>query len=129
DFVSLGTNDLLQYLFASDRDNPRVNARYDVLSAPLLGLIGEVVAAATAAGVPLTACGEIAGRPLEAMALIGCGVERLSMTAANVPALKRMVRSLDVSALRTMVADLAGQDHGSVRAAFEEFARQSGVEV
>jgi phosphotransferase system enzyme I (PtsP) len=63
------------------------------------------------------------------MALIGCGVERLSMTAASVPALKRMVRSLDVSALRTMVADLAGQDHGSVRAAFEEFARQSGVEV
>ncbi len=129
DFVSLGTNDLLQYLFASDRDNPRVNARYDVLSAPLLGLIGDIVSAAAAAGVPLTACGEIAGRPLEAMALVGCGIERLSMTASSVPALKRMVRSLDVGALRGLVGDLASQDPGSVRPALEEFAHQTGVEV
>jgi phosphotransferase system enzyme I (PtsP) len=129
DFVSLGSNDLLQYLFASDRDNPRVNARYDVLSAPLLGLIGEIVSAAAEAAIPLTVCGEIAGRPLEAMALVGCGIERLSMAAAEVPALKRMVRSLDVGALRGLVCDLAGQDHGSVRTAFEDFARENGVEV
>ncbi len=129
DFVSLGSNDLLQYLFASDRDNPRVNARYDVLSAPLLGLIGEIVSAAAEAAIPLTVCGEIAGRPLEAMALVGCGIERLSMAAAEVPALKRMVRSLDVGALRGLVCDLAGQDHGSVRTAFEDFVRENGVEV
>jgi phosphotransferase system enzyme I (PtsP) len=94
-----------------------------------LGLIDEIVSAAAEAAIPLTVCGEIAGRPLEAMALVGCGIERLSMAAAQVPALKRMVRSLDVGALRGLVGDLAGQDHGSVRTAFEDFARQTGVEV
>ena len=79
DFVSVGTNDLMQYLFAADRGNPRVADRYDPLSPPALRALKTIQEACAETGTPVSVCGEMAGRPLEAFALIALGFERLSM--------------------------------------------------
>src|SRR5262249_44155166 len=81
DFLSVGTNDLLQFLFACDRGNPRLADRYDPLSAPMLALFREIVAQTRAGGVSLSMCGDMAGDPIEAMALIALGFRALSMAA------------------------------------------------
>ena len=83
DFLSVGTNDLTQFLFAADRSNPRLAERYDWLSPAILRFLKRIVRAADKQGVPLGVCGEMGGRTLEAMALIGIGVRRLSITPAG----------------------------------------------
>jgi phosphotransferase system enzyme I (PtsP) len=129
DFVSVGSNDLFQFVFASDRTNPKISGRYDVLSPAALSLMRDLAAKAQAAGVPLTLCGEMAGTPIEAMAAIGCGFEHLSMQPTKLPAVKAMVRSLERAPLIDLVAKLAqGADH-SAREALLAFARDTGVEV
>ena len=75
DFISIGTNDLTQFLFAADRSDPRLAQRYDWLSPAILRFLKRVIDAARAADVTVRICGEMAGRPLEAMALIGLGAE------------------------------------------------------
>src|SRR4029077_17654096 len=99
DFLSIGTNDLVQFLFACDRGNPRLADRYDPLSMPMLALFREVIAKTRDAGVPLSMCGEMAGSPLEAMALIALGFRTLSMAATAIGPVKTMIRSLDASAV------------------------------
>ncbi|MEJ2117455.1 MAG: phosphoenolpyruvate--protein phosphotransferase, partial [Alphaproteobacteria bacterium] len=79
DFASVGSNDLLQFIFAADRNNTRVASRFDVLSPTALRALRQIVVAAERHKVPLTLCGEMAGRPLEAMALIGLGYRSISM--------------------------------------------------
>ena len=81
DFLSIGTNDLAQFLFACDRGNPRLAERYDLLSAPMLALFRQVIAQCRAAETPLSMCGEMAGNPIEAMVLIGLGFRTLSLAA------------------------------------------------
>jgi phosphotransferase system enzyme I (PtsP) len=95
DFISIGTNDLMQYFFAADRGNPRVSDRYDILSAPALRLLKRIREDAEAAGLAVSVCGEAAGRPLEAMALTALGYRRLSMPASGIGPVKRMLLSLD----------------------------------
>ena len=97
DFLSIGTNDLTQFLFAADRADPRLAERYDWLSPAILRFLRRVNAEAKAAGVPVRVCGEMAGRPLEAMALIGIGIDSFSITPAAVGPVKAMVRSIDAS--------------------------------
>lgn len=100
DFLSVGTNDLLQFLLASDRGNPRLADRYDWLSRGLLRFLKLVVDQARAARVPLSVCGEMGGRPLEALALLALGVERLSITPASIARVKAMVRTATLGPLR-----------------------------
>ena len=83
DFLSIGTNDLTQFLFAADRAHPRLAERYDWLSPAILRFLRRVLDQASGADVPVRICGEMGGRPLEAMALIGLGIERLSITPAG----------------------------------------------
>src|SRR6266851_9837132 len=99
DFLSIGTNDLAQFLFACDRGNPRLAERYDLLSAPMVALCREVVAQCRAANTPLSMCGEMARNPIEAMVLIALGFRTLSVTATAVGPVKTMIRSLDAAAL------------------------------
>ncbi len=89
DFISIGTNDLTQFLFAADRSDPRLAQRYDWLSPAILRFLKRVLDAANAAGVPARICGEMGGRPLEAMALIGIGAENFSITPAGVGPVRR----------------------------------------
>ena len=95
DFMSIGTNDLTQFLFAADRSNPALAERYDWLSPAILRFLKRVVSAADAHKVPLAVCGEMGGRTLEALALIGIGITRLSITPVAVGPIKAMIRSLD----------------------------------
>ncbi|MCC7016624.1 MAG: phosphoenolpyruvate--protein phosphotransferase [Rhodospirillales bacterium] len=107
DFISIGSNDLLQFLFASDRGAPGLAERYDPLSPLVLGCLADVVRKAALAGRPVGLCGEIAGRPLEAMALIGLGFRDLSLAPPAVGPIKDMIRSLDLSALTAYLGSFA----------------------
>src|SRR5207237_1654083 len=83
DFLSIGTNDLVQFLFACDRGNPRLADRYDPLSMPMMALFREVIAQTRDAGVALSMCGEMAGNPLDALALIELGFRTASSAAPS----------------------------------------------
>ncbi|WJY17569.1 phosphoenolpyruvate--protein phosphotransferase [Alteriqipengyuania flavescens] len=98
-FLSIGTNDLTQFLFAADRANPKLAQRYDWLSPAILRFLARVVQTTQAAPTPvdLAVCGEMGGRPLEALALLGLGIRRLSITPAGVGPIKELVRKVDLA--------------------------------
>jgi phosphotransferase system, enzyme I, PtsP len=127
DFLSVGSNDLRQFLFASDRGSPRIADRYDTLSSAMLGLLEQLARECTAAGVPLSLCGEMAGQPLDAMALIGLGFRTLSMAPPAVGPVKTMVRSLDLGRLQTYLTGIQGSAAGSLRGKLRAFARDHNV--
>jgi phosphotransferase system enzyme I (PtsP) len=124
DFVSVGTNDLMQYLFAADRGNQRVADRYDVLSPPALRALEAIQRACAETGTPVSVCGEMAGRPLEAFVLVALGFEQLSMPPAGVGPVKQMVLSCDREAARRGVSALIKGGAGSVRNEIETLARK-----
>ena len=129
DFISVGSNDLAQFLFASDRGNPRLGSRYDVLSPPMLNCLKLIVDQARQRGVPVTVCGEMAGRPVEAMALIGLGFRSLSMSPASIGPVKQMVLALDSGRIqRLMEALLSGTEH-SLREHLRQFAINERIPV
>ena len=129
DFLSIGTNDLTQFLFAADRSDPRLAQRYDWLSPAILRFLKRVLDAAHAAGVPARICGEMAGRPLEAMALIGIGAENFSITPAGVGPVKAMVRSLDAAAVRARLDQLLARPPRDMRKALTDWARRHSVTI
>ncbi|MFN3670984.1 MAG: phosphoenolpyruvate--protein phosphotransferase [Bosea sp. (in: a-proteobacteria)] len=111
DFLSIGTNDLMQFLFAADRENKRVADRFDPLGVSALRALRAIVEAADRAGCPASVCGEMGGKPIETMALIGLGYRRFSMSAASIGPIKAMLRALDVGKLRRRLdAMLAAPD-------------------
>jgi phosphotransferase system enzyme I (PtsP) len=127
DFVSIGSNDLLQFVFAMDRTNPRVARRYDALSPAALTVIRQIVRSAAEAGGEVSLCGEIAGRPLEAMALVGLGLRILSMQPANIGPVKMMIRSIDTREVGEFVERLCGRTDHSLRTRLAAFAAERGV--
>ena len=127
DFLAVGSNDLVQFLFASDRGNPRLEGRYDPLSPPVLALLGTLVSRCEAAGVSLTLCGDMAGRPLDAMALVGLGFRSLSMPAASIGPVKTMIRSLTAAPLLGYLRGLADSPVASVRHRLVAFATDHDV--
>ncbi len=129
DFLSIGTNDLTQFLFAADRGDPRLAERYDWLSPAILRFLRRIVVAADAAGVPVRLCGEMGGRPLEAMALIGIGVTQFSITPSAIGPVKAMVRSLDASAVRQRLEQLLSRPPRNLRKALTDWARRHSVAV
>jgi phosphotransferase system enzyme I (PtsP) len=129
DFLSIGTNDLTQFLFAADRSEPRLAQRYDWLSPAILRFLKRVLDAARAANVPVRICGEMAGRPLEAMALVGLGAENFSITPAGVGPVKAMVRSLDAAAIRSRLDQLLAKPPKDMRKALTEWARRHNVTI
>lgn len=129
DFLSVGSNDLFQFMFATDRGNPRVADRYDVLSPGLLSLLRSLVRRCEDAEVSLSLCGEMAGRPLEAMALIGMGFRNISMPPATIGAVKSMVRSLLVASLRDYLETLYDLPDHSLREKLRSFSRDHGVNI
>ena len=129
DFVSVGSNDLLQFLFAADRGNERVADRFDALSPAALRALRQIVQAADQHGTPVTLCGEMAGKPLEAMALIGLGFRSISMAPASVGPVKAMILSLDAENLRAKLDTLLEEGKTSVREDLKRFAAETGVQV
>ena len=129
DFLSVGTNDLVQFLFAADRGNPKLAERYDTLSLPVLRLLGQVAQACAEHRVPLALCGEMAGHPLDAMALVGIGFRVLSMAPGCVGPVKAMIRSLDLAPLTELLATVATLPPRSLRSKLRDFARDHAVIV
>src|SRR5947209_2538066 len=129
DFISVGTNDLTQFLFAADRSDPRLAQRYDWLSPAILRFLKRVLDQARTANIPVRICGEMAGRPLEAMALVGLGAESVSITPAAVGPVKAMVRSLDATAIRSRMDQLLVRPPRDMRKALAEWARRYNVVV
>jgi phosphotransferase system enzyme I (PtsP) len=129
DFLSIGTNDLTQFLFAADRANPRLAERYDWLSPAILRFLRRIVRAGAEHKVPVGICGEMGGRTLEAMALIGIGLERLSITPVAVGPIKAMIRSLDRARLTPFVDELLERPPEDLRGALNRWAEENEVSI
>ena len=129
DFLSVGSNDLQQFLFASDRGNAQLAGRYDSLSPTMLCVLRDLARAGAAAAVPVSLCGEMASRPLEAMALIGLGYRALSMPFPAIGEVKTMVRSLDVGRLRKFLEPLLDRSAPSLREHLRAYARDHDVVI
>ena len=127
DFLSIGTNDLTQFLFAADRADPRLADRYDWLSPAILRFLKRVVAQCAEAGVPVRICGEMGGRPLEAMALIGLGISNFSITPAAIGPVKAMIRSLDAAAIQGRMEKLLAKAPREMRKTLTEWAKRHKV--
>jgi phosphotransferase system enzyme I (PtsP) len=128
DFLSVGSNDLFQFMFAVDRGNARVANRFDTLSLPVLRALKSIADKAAGAGVPVTLCGELASKPLEAMALIGLGFRHLSMSPAAIGPVKAMLVESDCSEIEGLVGQhLAGHHAQPLREVLRAFAEKRGV--
>ena len=105
DFLSIGTNDLVQYTLAADRQNPDVAERAVAYHPAVIRLIARVVAAARTAGIPVDVCGEAAGDAEILPLLVGLGVDEVSVSPARIAGTRRMIRSLSLQRARTLAAD------------------------
>ncbi len=114
DFLSVGSNDLTQYLLAVDRNNPRVADLYDYLHPAVLQALQSVVRDAHAEGKPVSICGEMAGDPAAAVLLMAMGFDSLSMNATNLPKVKWMLRQVSLSKSKELLAQAMGIDNPQV---------------
>jgi phosphotransferase system enzyme I (PtsP) len=129
DFASVGSNDLMQFLFASDRGNSRLSGRYDPLSPSFLAAMRMIVEKAEAHERPLTLCGELGGRVLEAMALVGIGFTSLSMVPAAIGPVKSMLLQLNREKLWQELECLLRSDKHSLREDLSAFASRNRIPV
>jgi len=127
DFVSIGSNDLLSLAFAVDRTNPRVAKRYDNLNPASLTLIRLIVQSAAENSGELSLCGEMAGRPLDAMALLGLGLRTLSMSPGQIGPIKMMIRSMHLGEVSAFVDRLCNRVDHSLRTRLAAFAAERGI--
>ena len=129
DFLSIGTNDLTQFLFAADRAHPRLAERYDWLSIAILRFLDRVVRTCKDYQVPVGVCGEMGGRTLEAMALVGLGIRRLSITPASVGPVKAMIRAVDAEELRALMRELLDGGARDIRGTLTQWAVERNIEL
>lgn len=129
DFLSIGTNDLTQFLFAADRSNPKLAERFDWLSPAILRFLGRVSKQADDLDIELSVCGEMGGRPLESLALLGLGIKSLSITPASVGPIKAMVRSLDLGAAKEQLNGMLSSPPKDPRAALVQWALDNEVDL
>lgn len=131
DFVSVGSNDLFQFITATDRGNARVSDRFSPLDAPFLRVLRSIVEKASETNTPLTLCGELAGSPMTAMALLGLGYRSISMSPAAIGPVKAMLMSLDIGKLQTeLLAALRDTKSGrSTREFLINFAQENNISL
>jgi len=128
DFLSIGTNDLTQYLLAVDRNNARVAGLYDALHPAVLCAINQVIEAGHRQGKLVGVCGEMAGDPVAAIALLGMGVDHLSMSVASLPRVKWAIRNIRRDDAKIVLAEVLGMDDAaSVRNLLEKTLEDAGL--
>ena len=127
DFISVGSNDLAQFLYAVDRGSPLVAERYDPLAPAMLTFLHRLSVQCQAAGVDLSVCGEMAGRPVDALALMALGIRALSMSAPSLGAVKTMIRSTTLRDVSAYMEHLLSLPDHSVRDRLRAFAVDHGV--
>jgi len=131
DFVSVGSNDLFQFVMATDRGNTQLSDRFDPLSVPFLRVLKQIADAGQRSGTPVTLCGELAGKPISALALIGLGFRSISMSPAAIGPVKAMLVETPLSELKMFFDDnLEGPSAGlPMRALLHGFAQERGIPV
>ena len=129
DFLSVGTNDLMQFFFAADRGNPMTGTRYDMLSVAPLRMLDHVRDMCERHDVPVSLCGEMGGKPLQAMALLGLGFRRFSVPSAAIGPVKRMLRSAHTQRLETAVREALDKPTADMRAELENIANRQGIKL
>ncbi len=129
DFVSIGTNDMLQFFHAADRMTPLVSERYPFVSRPVMRFLKQVHDTCARFDIPVSICGEGAGRPLEALCLIGIGYRSLSMPGSGIGPVKRMLRSVDLSTFGPAFADLLQKRDPALRNGVLELADVQGIKL
>ncbi len=128
-FLSIGTNDLTQFLFAADRANPKLAERYDWLSPAILRFLDRIVKGLVGTEIDLGVCGEMGGRRLEALALLGIGYRRLSITPAAVGPIKELIRKVDLKEISAAMGQWLRHPPPSLRAALTEWAEARGIDT
>jgi phosphotransferase system enzyme I (PtsP) len=131
DFLSVGSNDLVQFFYAADRGNARVADRFDQISVPMLRAFRDIAEKGKAHNKPVAVCGELASRPIGALALVAVGFRSLSLAPSAVGPVKAMLLDLDIGKVAALVAPLlAGPAGGvSVRDHLKEFAAAQGLQL
>jgi phosphotransferase system, enzyme I, PtsP len=131
DFLSVGSNDLVQFLYAVDRGNPRVSGRFDPLSAPVLRALKDIADKCRDHGKPVTLCGELASQPIGALALAAIGYRSLSLTPSAVGPVKAMLLELDCRKSAAFLCPLIEKSTGavSIRTQLEKFAAEESLQI
>ncbi len=129
DFVSVGTNDLMQFLFAVDRSNMNVARRFDPLSLPFLNALADIRKICDRNGVEAGICGEMASRPLEALALVGLGYRSLSMAPMAIGPVKAMLLGLNAGEVRHYVDELLCNNVLNIRTALVRYAGERKIDI
>ena len=127
DFISIGSNDLMQFIFAADREHPKLARRYDVLSPAALSVLDTVREACERHSTQLTVCGEMAGNPIEALALIALGIRSISMAPTSIGPVKQMLLKLDSTRAGEFLRDRMKSEKSSLRDELVAFARQHQI--
>jgi len=131
DFISVGSNDLVQFLYAADRGNSLVASRFDPISAPVLRALKDIVDKGRIHGKPVGLCGELASKPIGALALVALGYRLLSLTATAVGPVKALLLDLDAAKARSVLLPLldAPSKGASLREKLESFAAAEGLQL
>ena len=129
DFLSIGTNDLTQFLFAADRSNPKLAERFDWMSPAILRFLNRASENAARFDIALSVCGEMGGRPLDALALLGLGIRNLSITPASVGPIKAMVRSLDLGQAQREIKSILKEAPAEPRLRLEQWANKHQIDL
>jgi len=129
DFLSVGTNDLTQFLFAADRSNPKLAERFDWLSPAILRFLQRIMHKTQELDIEFSVCGEMGGRPLEALALLGLGIKNLSISPASVGPIKAMVRSTDISKTQQFMKESLINTNGDIRETLSKWAEQQKIDI
>ncbi len=129
DFISIGTNDLTQFLFAADRSNPKLAERFDWLSPAILRFLKRVSEKADELGIEFSVCGEMGGRPLDALALLSLGIEKLSITPASVGSIKAMVRSTDLGEAKKFMEKSLLNPNRDIRGELSKWAEIQKIDL
>ena len=129
DFVSVGSNDLFQFSMAVDRGNSRVSDRFDVLGRPFLRILRDIVRAGVRNETPVTLCGEMASKPISAMALLGIGFRSVSMSPTSIGPVKSMLLSLDIDKLDSVLGPALDdtKSRTPIRQLLVDFAAENGI--
>jgi len=128
DFVSVGSNDLFQFMMAIDRGNSEIAHRFDQLSAPFLRALRKIIEAGERNNTPVTLCGEMAGKPLLALALLGLGFTRISMTPSAIGPIKAMLLRLDIGDLqKALLAELEKTSTATLRSWLMNYAEANNI--
>lgn len=129
DFISIGTNDLTQFLFAADRSHPKLAERYDWLSPAILRFINRVVQNTKDENISLSICGEMGGRTLEALALIGLGIRKLSITPAAIGPVKAMLRSCNLAEVEKKMSELIASPPQNIRYNLLLWSKEHNIDI